>query len=82
MKRLDRFSDRILDLEAVFSYEKLDQVVEFKLRINNKNIFIKERSNDVFKSIDLAMDSLERQVAKIKEKFKEHDKRKIVDMVE
>lgn len=82
MKRLDRFSDRILDLEAVFSYEKLDQVVEFKLRINNKKIFIKERSNDVFKSIDLAMDSLERQVTKIKEKFKEHDKRKIVDMVE
>jgi len=82
MKRLDRFSDKILDLEAVFSYEKLDQVVEFKLRINNKKIFIKERSNDVFKSIDLAMDSLERQVTKIKEKFKEHDKRKIVDMVE
>ena len=82
MKRLDRFSDKILDLEAVFSYEKLDQVVEFKLRINNKKIFIKERSNDVFKSIDLAMDSLERQITKIKEKFKEHDKRKIVDMVE
>jgi len=82
MKRLDRFSDRILDLDAVLSYEKLDQVVEFKLRINNKKIFVKERSEDIFKSIDRAIDNLERQIAKVKEKFKEHDKKKIVDMVE
>ncbi len=82
MKRLDRFSDRILDMDAVLSYEKLDQVVEFKLRINNKKIFVKERSDDIFKSIDRAVDNLERQVAKVKEKFKEHDKTKIVDMVE
>lgn len=82
MKRLDRFSDRIIDLEAILSYEKLDQVVEFKLRLNNKKIFIKEKSSDVFKSIDLAVDNLERQITRVKEKFKEHDKRKIVDMVD
>lgn len=82
MKRLDRFSDRIIDLEVILSYEKLDQVVEFKLRLNNKKIFIKERSDDVFKSVDIAIDNLERQVTRVKEKSKEHDKRKIVDMVD
>lgn len=82
IKRLNRFEDRISNLDAVLSYENLDQVVEFKLRINNKKIFIKERSNDVFKSIDLAIDNVERQVTKIKDKFKTHDKRKIVEMVE
>lgn len=82
MKRLDRFSDRIIDLEVILSYEKLDQVVEFKLRLNNKKIFIKERSDDVFKSVDIAIDNLERQVTRFKEKSKEHDKRKIVDMVD
>ena len=82
MKRLDRFSDRIIDPQIVLSYEKLDQVVEFKMRVNNKMIFIKERSDDVFKSIDLAIDNIERQVARIKEKFREHDNKKIVDMVE
>ena len=82
MKRLDRFSDRIIDPQIVLSYEKLDQVVEFKMRVNNKMIFIKERSDDVFKSIDLAIDNIERQVARIKEKFSEHDNKKIVDMVE
>lgn len=81
MKRLDRFSDRIIDPQIVLSYEKLDQVVEFKMRVNNKKIVIKERSDDVFKSIDLAVDNIERQVAKIKEKFREHDNKKIVEMV-
>ena len=82
IKRLDRFSDRIHEMEAVLSYEKLDQVIEFKLRLNNKKIIIKERSTDVFKSVDLAIDRLERQVAKTKEKFREHDSKKIVEMVE
>ncbi len=81
IKRLDRFADRILDFEAVLSYEKLDQVVEFKLRLGNKRIIVKERSEDVFKSIDLAIDNLERQITKVKEKYKGHDKKKIVEMV-
>jgi len=82
MKRLERFEGQILDMQAVLSYEKLDQVVEFKLRLNNKKIVIKERSTDVFKSIDLAVDRLERQIAKTKEKIREHDNKKIVEMVE
>ena len=82
LKRLKRFEDRIIDFEAILSYENLDQVVEFKLRVNNKKIIVKERSDDVFKSIDLAIDNVERQVTKIKDKFIKHDKRKIVEMVE
>ena len=82
LKRLNRFEDRINDIEAILSYENLDQVVEFKLRINNKKIIIKERSDDVFKAIDVAIDNVERQVTKIKDKFNTHDKRKIVEMVE
>ncbi len=82
MKRLDRFSDRIMEVEAILSYERLDQVVEFKLRLNNKRIIVKEKSEDVFKSIDLAVDNLERQITKVKEKYKEHNKKKIVEMVD
>ena len=81
VNRLNRFSDQIQDLEAVLSYEKLDQVVEFKLRLGNKKIFVKEKSEDVFKSIDLAIDNVERQITKVKEKFKGHKKEKIVQLV-
>ena len=79
ISRLDRFADQILGVDAVLSYEKLDQVVEFKLKLANKLIIVKEKSDDIFKSIDLAIDNVERQVVKIKSKIKEHDNKKIVE---
>ena len=81
LKRLDKFADRIIDIEAILSYENLDQVVEFKLRVNNKKVIVKEKTDDIFKSIDLAVDNIERQITKIKDKFRDRDKRKIVEMV-
>jgi putative sigma-54 modulation protein len=79
IKRLDRFSDHIMNIEAILSYEKLDQVVEFKLRLDNKTVIAKEKSDDVFKSIDLGIDNLERQITKIKNKIKDHNNKKIVE---
>ena len=82
LKRLERFTERILSIEVILSYENIDQVVEFKLRLNNKKIVVKEKSDDVFKSIDLAIDSLERQITKAKEKLREHNNKKIVEKLE
>lgn len=82
LKRLNRFKDQIMDIDAIFSYEKLDQVVEFKVNLRKKQFIVKERSEDIFKSIDLAIDNVERQITKIKEKIREHDKKKITEVVE
>lgn len=79
MQRLSRFTDIIMDSEAIFSHENLDQIVEFKVKLKHKVIRVKEKSDDIFKSIDLAMDNLERQVAKAKDKLKDRDKTKIVE---
>lgn len=79
LKRIDRFSDKVMDLDVILSYEKLDQVVEVKAKLRRKVIVVKERSDDVFKSVDLAIDNLERQIAKETKKEKEHDNRKIVE---
>ena len=68
-----------MDSEAIFSYENLDQIVEFKVKLKHKVIRVKEKSEDVFKSVDLAIDNLERQVAKAKDKLKDRDKVKIVE---
>jgi ribosomal subunit interface protein len=71
-----------MNIDTIFSYEKLDQVVEFKVQMRKKHFIVKEKSDDVFKSIDLAIDNVERQITKIKEKIRENDKRKITEMVE
>jgi putative sigma-54 modulation protein len=78
-KRIDRFSDKVMDLDVILSYEKLIQVAECKAKLRRKVIVVKERSDDVFKSVDLAIDNLERQIAKEKAKEKKHDSKKIVE---
>ncbi len=80
--RLHRFENVIRDFEAILSYEKIDQIVEFKLNINKKTIIVKEKSDDIFKSIDLAIDNLERQVVKAKEITKNRRKQKPAEMLE
>ena len=82
VNRLSRFSDIIMNGEAIISYEKMDQIVDFKIKLRHKMIHISEKSEDVFKSVDLAMDKLERQVAKAKEKMKERSSTKIVEILE
>jgi len=80
--RLHRFENIVRDFEVILSYEKIDQIVEFKLNINKKIIVVKEKSDDVFKSIDLAIDNLERQVVKVKDQAKNRRKQKPVEILE
>ncbi|KAA3613596.1 MAG: ribosome-associated translation inhibitor RaiA [Calditrichaeota bacterium] len=80
--RLERFSDIIMSNEAIISYEKLDQVVEFKVKLKHKVIRVKEKSEDVFKSVDLAIDNVERQIAKAKDRMKDRSTTKIVENLE
>ncbi len=82
LKRLDRFTDIIMDVEAVVSHEKLDQIVEFKAKLRHTVIRVKEKSEDLYKSVDLAIDSLERQIVRSKNKLKDHKKEKIVEKLE
>ncbi len=82
LTRLDRFADIIMKCEAIVSYEKLDQVVEFKVKLRHKMIVITEKSEDIFKSVDLAIDNVERQIAKAKGKLKDRKKVKMIENLE
>lgn len=81
-EKLDRkrkLYEGVIDAEVVLSYEKQVQVAEFKLKLNNKYIMSNEKSDDIFKSIDQALDSIERQIKRFKERRREHKNTKIVD---
>ena len=79
MNRIDRFSSIIMSCEAIISYEKLDQIVELKVKLKHKVIRIKEKSEDIFKTVDMAIDNLEIQIARAKDKLKDHTKSKMVE---
>lgn len=79
LDRKTKLYEGVIDAEIVLSYEKLIQVAEFKLQMNNKLIMISEKSEDIFKSIDKALDNAERQIVRYKERRREHKNNKMVD---
>lgn len=77
--RKARIYEGVIDTEVILSYEKQTQVAEFKVKVNNKMVVVSEKSEDIFKSIDMALDNVERQIKRYKERRREHGGKKIVD---
>ena len=79
MNKKERLYEGVFDVDVILSYEKLTQIAEVKLKITNKLIIAKEKSEDIFKSIDLVVDNVERQIKRHKEKMRDHKNNKIAD---
>ena len=76
VKKLDRYFDNILEVDVVLGWEKLNRYTELRIRVYNKQIVIKEVSDEIRKSFDLALDRAERQLKKYKEKLRSPAKSK------
>ncbi|MFQ5824640.1 MAG: ribosome hibernation-promoting factor, HPF/YfiA family [bacterium] len=77
VQRLKRYYDGIIDCEIILDYEKLNQVAEISAKVYGQRLVAIEKSEDIFKSIDLAVDKLERQLKKFKEKLRNHGNYKV-----
>lgn|SRR5512142_4657 len=69
LKRMDKFYDGILRADVILSYERSSSSVknaEINLHVEGATLSAKEKSEEFTKSIELALEKLERQVAKFK----------------
>lgn len=64
--RLKKYYDDIIDTEVILAWEKKDRLAEINVGLNGTKLSAHERSEDLHKSITLAVDKLERQVQKYK----------------
>ncbi|MGD0337671.1 MAG: ribosome-associated translation inhibitor RaiA [Bacteroidota bacterium] len=72
LTRLEKFYDGIFSAEIILSYEKPRdsvKVAEVNISVHDKTLNAVEHSNDFVKSIDQAIDKLERQLVKYKTKL-------------
>ena len=69
VQRLTRYYDGILECEIILDYEKQTQVAEIILSVHGQRLAAIEKSEDIRKSITLAVDKLERQLKKYKKKW-------------
>ena len=85
IQKLDRFYDGIVRADVVLSYEhkpNSTKIAELSVRVFGVILTAKEKSQDFHKSIDLAVEKLERQLDRYKAKLRTRDKRTLRRMKE
>ena len=72
MENLEKYNDRILGAEVFLKVqntsEKENKISEFKILIPGNDIIFKKTSQTFEEGVNLAVDSLKRQLVKVKEK--------------
>ena len=82
VKKLDKFYDGIMEAEVVCDWQKVNQLVEIRVKVYGTTLIIKEKSPDMFQSVDMAVDKLENQMKKYKTKLHKHSHEKVVEEIE
>lgn len=80
--KLDKFYEGIITCDVVLDYQKLDQIAEIIVHIHGHRLTALEKSEDIYKSIDLAVVKLERQLKKHKGKQQQFNNERIKDNIE
>jgi len=73
IERLKKFYDGIVSADIILSYENTRnsvKVAEINLKVFGKHLVAVEKSDDFFKSVDYAVEKLERQLKKYKDKHR------------
>ncbi len=82
VQRLEKYYDGIFEVEIILDYVKQQQVAEIVTKVFGTKFAVVEKSEDMYKSIVLAVDKLERKIIKHKEKSRHFEKERIVENIE
>lgn len=72
VERVEKYLDKATEANVTLSLEKHLHHAEIRIHSGTYLLRGKERSEDMYASIDLAMDKIERQLKRYKEKLKTH----------
>lgn len=80
--KLERFTDRILDVHVTMDIQKLDHIVTIVMKVGHYMIKVQADTPDMYASIDKAVDKLKRKLLRYQDKLREHHGKSIsaVDM--
>ena len=70
--RLERFEDREMAVDTVFTTEKFQKSVEFKVAGAHGTFVVTETRDDMYEAIDVAIDKLDQMLSRDKAKRKHH----------
>jgi len=71
LDRFDRFLDNPAEANVVLAVEKFRHIAEINIAGDRLTIIGSEETNDMYSAIDMALDKLEKQIKKSKQKIRE-----------
>ncbi|MCB1114090.1 MAG: ribosome-associated translation inhibitor RaiA [Chlamydiia bacterium] len=82
ISKIERFTDRILDVVVTMDIQKLEHRVDIVMKVNNLKIRSSATSSDMYVSIDMAVAKIEKQLLRYKRRLQDHHARPVkeVDM--
>lgn len=72
LTKLERFSPRLIDVIATMDIQKFEHRVDLVIRFNNMKIKSHATTDDMYASIDMAVDKLQNQIRRYKNKIQDH----------
>lgn len=72
IRKMERYGSKAQEANIILSVEKYRHIAEISLNLNGFIITAKEETEEMYSSIDKALDKIERQVRKYKEKLTDH----------
>ncbi|HDQ00047.1 MAG TPA: ribosome-associated translation inhibitor RaiA, partial [bacterium] len=67
-EKLEKFFDGIISCEIVLDYQKEIQIAELNVKVHGQILRVAEKTDDIYKSIDMAMDKMGRRLKRYKTK--------------
>lgn len=72
VSKIERFMNRIIDVNIIMDIQKLDHKVEIILKAGHTKVTSQAITNDMYASIDRAVAKLEAQILRYKSKLQDH----------
>lgn len=70
--KIERFSNRVIDAKVTMDIQRGDQSIDIVIMVDNIRIRASGHSNDMYASIDKAVNRLKEQIRRYKEKIHDH----------
>ncbi len=82
LSKIDRFHSHVLDMHVTMDIQKLEHAVMIVLKFNHFKIKVSATSTDMYVSIDKAVEKLQAQLRRWKDKIHDHHKKQpaVVDL--
>ena len=80
LRNLERFNDRMTSSHVILDSEHINKIVEIIINVQGSTVNAKAKSDNLGKSVDMALQKITRQLKKFNQKIKNHKNVKIKDI--